>query len=413
MQAPTIFCRGQPLFSKIPRSFYKGLTPPPEHNCIHPSSFHWSEHSPLTATLPFEWVNGLISVTDYPKWFERQPRPCPLCSHDHPLDHCLLLRTANPNFQTPLPTASESPLVYACEIWVFAMCPVLRGSTVSYVGDAHFPKHSLEYSLNFWSQSKKKQSQLPDSLRHQILGTWPTEIQSQLRPLLITQPSLDAPRSLRDRRNFIRALLPTTYSHQLLPITSLNLRKAFSYHSKLMSTVAPTVLKALHEAPLPFIPPPLPPTHAAFTAFSNTSTYSPLHNPPPPPATYTPISSLPPPPAFKPTPAQAKGIKKGQANTVSPAQPTPKAMKLPVQHPPPSWLLLHSSRLPPPPSILPTPSIPPPPVPSNPPQWVLAPPQKLLPPPTTLTTQDTLFSSAPTPLNIRCAINGGFAPDPD
>ena len=22
--------------------------------------------------------------------------------------------------------------------------------------DAHFPKHSLEYSLNFWSQSKKK-----------------------------------------------------------------------------------------------------------------------------------------------------------------------------------------------------------------------------------------------------------------
>ena len=55
-----------------------------------------------------------------------------------------------------LPTASESPLVYACELWVFAMCPALRGSTVSYAGDAHFPKHSLEYSLNFWSQSKKK-----------------------------------------------------------------------------------------------------------------------------------------------------------------------------------------------------------------------------------------------------------------
>ena len=35
------------------------------------------------------------------------------------------------------------------------MCPALRGSTVSYAGDAHFPKHSLEYSLNFWSQSKK------------------------------------------------------------------------------------------------------------------------------------------------------------------------------------------------------------------------------------------------------------------
>ena len=40
---------------------------------------------------------------------------------------------------------------------VFAMCPALRGSTVSYAGDAHFPKHSLEYSLNFWSQSKKHQ----------------------------------------------------------------------------------------------------------------------------------------------------------------------------------------------------------------------------------------------------------------
>ena len=41
-------------------------------------------------------------------------------------------------------------------LWVFAMCPALRGSTVSYAGDAHFPKQSLEYSLNFWSQSKKK-----------------------------------------------------------------------------------------------------------------------------------------------------------------------------------------------------------------------------------------------------------------
>ena len=54
-----------------------------------------------------------------------------------------------------LPTASESPLVYACELWVVAMCPALRGSTVSYAGVAHFPKHSLEHSLNFWSQSKK------------------------------------------------------------------------------------------------------------------------------------------------------------------------------------------------------------------------------------------------------------------
>ena len=31
-----------------------------------------------------------------------------------------------------------------------------RWVTLSYAGDAHLPKHSLEYSLNFWSQSKKK-----------------------------------------------------------------------------------------------------------------------------------------------------------------------------------------------------------------------------------------------------------------
>ena len=35
----------------------------------------------------------------------------------------------------------------------------LRGSTVSYAGDAHFAKHSLEYSLNFWSQPKRKKRQ--------------------------------------------------------------------------------------------------------------------------------------------------------------------------------------------------------------------------------------------------------------
>ena len=46
----------------------------------------------------------------------------------------------------------RGPLVYASELWVFAMCPALRGSTVSYAGDTHCPKHSLEYSLNIWSQ---------------------------------------------------------------------------------------------------------------------------------------------------------------------------------------------------------------------------------------------------------------------
>ena len=47
----------------------------------------------------------------------------------------------------------QSPLVYTCELWVFAMCSALWGSTVSYVGVAPFSKHSLEYSLNF---SKKR-----------------------------------------------------------------------------------------------------------------------------------------------------------------------------------------------------------------------------------------------------------------
>ena len=72
-----------------------------------------------------------------------------------------------------LPTASESPLVYACEVWVFAMCPALRGSMVSYAGDAHFPKHSLEYSLTFWSQSqkKKKKSDAQNCVR-QRGATW-------------------------------------------------------------------------------------------------------------------------------------------------------------------------------------------------------------------------------------------------
>ena len=39
-------------------------------------------------------------------------------------------RRIGANAHTVLPTASESPLLYACELWVFAMCPALRGSTV-------------------------------------------------------------------------------------------------------------------------------------------------------------------------------------------------------------------------------------------------------------------------------------------
>ena len=54
------------------------------------------------------------------------------------------------------PTALQSCLVYAYELWAFARCPVLRGSTVSYAGVAHVSKNCLEYSMNFWSQSKKK-----------------------------------------------------------------------------------------------------------------------------------------------------------------------------------------------------------------------------------------------------------------
>ena len=53
------------------------------------------------------------------------------------------------------PTALESSLVYAYELWVFATCPALRGSTVSYAGVAHVSRNCLEYSMNLWSRSKK------------------------------------------------------------------------------------------------------------------------------------------------------------------------------------------------------------------------------------------------------------------
>ena len=66
------------------------------------------------------------------------------------------------------------------------MCPALRGSTVSYAGDAHFPKHSLEYSLNFWSQSKKKNRTGYYSTTHH--NTAPTAAQESLTPSL--PPSL-------------------------------------------------------------------------------------------------------------------------------------------------------------------------------------------------------------------------------
>ena len=52
------------------------------------------------------------------------------------------------------------------------MCPALRGSTVSYAGDTHFPKHSLEYSLNFWSRSKKKKKKKRFHPQWQIGRPW-------------------------------------------------------------------------------------------------------------------------------------------------------------------------------------------------------------------------------------------------
>ena len=35
------------------------------------------------------------------------------------------------------------------ELWVFATCPALRGSIVSYAGVAHVSNNCLEYSMNF------------------------------------------------------------------------------------------------------------------------------------------------------------------------------------------------------------------------------------------------------------------------
>ena len=296
IHTPTIFCIGQSLCANTPRAAYKGLTPATEHNYVHPASFHWAEHSPLTSTVPLKWVNGLTMVPGFPRWYERQPRSCPLRSDDNPLD----------------------PLSFV------AYC----------------------------------QSSLRESLRQCILCTWPSEVQLLLRPLLIAQPNINAPWSLRDRCNFIWSLLPTTYAH-LLSVPPTDIYKAFQCHSKAMSMTAPFILKALHDSPLPYIPPPLPSTHAAFSAFFNLSTHSPLHNPPPA-VQYTPVSSLPPPPAFKPTPAQAREIKKRKANTTPFVQPVPKAIR---QLSTPLTLSTHhlfkAPRLPP--SILPIPSVPPPP----------------------------------------------------
>ena len=66
------------------------------------------------------------------------------------------------------PTALESPLVCAHEFWVYASCPALRESTVSYVGVAHISKNCLEYSTNFWSQPKKISD--VNVLTHTLLG---------------------------------------------------------------------------------------------------------------------------------------------------------------------------------------------------------------------------------------------------
>ena len=40
-----------------------------------------------------------------------------------------------------------------------ALTDALRGSTVSYARDAHFPKHSFEYSLIFLESVKKKEKE--------------------------------------------------------------------------------------------------------------------------------------------------------------------------------------------------------------------------------------------------------------
>ena len=54
------------------------------------------------------------------------------------------------------PTTLESPLVYACELWVSASCPTLQGSIVSYAEVV--PNNCPEYSLNFWGQPKTKKT---------------------------------------------------------------------------------------------------------------------------------------------------------------------------------------------------------------------------------------------------------------
>ena len=76
------------------------------------------------------------------------------------------------------------------------------------------------------------------------------------------------------------------YHHRLshLPASSLHnvWHNTFAYHAKAMSTTMPAILKALHDTPLPFLPPALPRSHAAQYVFSHISTTSPLPPPLPP-----------------------------------------------------------------------------------------------------------------------------------
>ena len=128
-----------------------------------------------------------------------------------------------------LPTTSESPLVYACELWVFAMCPALRGSTVSYARDAHFPKHSLEYSLNFWSWSKKKKETRPS----QSASAWYGKVKPRVctpnpTPQVLQQQVMYKPRN--QSRAKVKA--PTTAIQEHDKEYHKILQRQDSYHTK-------------------------------------------------------------------------------------------------------------------------------------------------------------------------------------
>ena len=100
------------------------------------------------------------------------------------------------------------------------MCPAFWGSTVSYAGVAHFPKHSLEYSLSFWNQPPPKKNSgresaygpllpPPPPVGHQLMRAAPWQL---IHLAWVTQNVPMLP--VKYRENFTITNLLTYASHK-------------------------------------------------------------------------------------------------------------------------------------------------------------------------------------------------------